>query len=198
MNERDDKRQDSEPDPLLRAARQLPRGIAPQRDLWPGIERAIAAPAPSRGWDWNRLTAQAAAVLLLVGGSSAVTWLAIEDGQPDLQPVATATGPLEFETVAGQFGGRYHLGPEFVDARNDLAAGLETKLASLPPETRRVVEKNIAAIRASISEMNQALANEPDNALLQDLLLGAYREELSLMRKVDSIAADSDMRRTDI
>ena len=147
-----------------------------------------------RGWtgSWRRCRRKR-------GGSSAVTWLAVEgDGQPDVQPVATATGPLEFETVAGQFGARYHLGPEFVDARNNLAAGLDAKLATLPPETRRVVEKNIAAIRASISEMNQALANEPDNALLQDLLLGAYREELSLMRKVDSIAADSDMRRTDI
>lgn len=199
MNESDDRRQDGEPDALLRAARQLPRGIAPQRDLWPGIERGIAAPAPSRGWDWNRIAAQAAAVVLLVGGSSAVTWLAVEgDGQPAVQPVATTTQPLAFDTVAGSFGGRYHLGPEFIDARNNLAAGLDAKLAQLPPETRAVIEKNIADIRGAISEMNQALANEPDNALLQDLLLGAYREELSLLRKVDSIAAASEMRRTDI
>ncbi|HEX2139121.1 MAG TPA: hypothetical protein VHG33_05355, partial [Woeseiaceae bacterium] len=101
MNDRDDRRQDSDPDPLLRAARQLPQGIAPQRDLWPGIERAISAP-PSRTWDWNRITAQAAAVLLLVGGSSAVTWLAVEGNEkPAVQPVAT-TQPLEFETVAGR------------------------------------------------------------------------------------------------
>lgn len=196
MNERDET-QDREVDALMRAARDLPRGVAPQRDLWPGIERAISMPAPSRRWDWNRIAAQAAAVVLLVGGSSAVTWLAVEEDRPAVQPVATAQ-PLEFERVAGSFGGRYHLGPEFIDARNGLAAGLDAKLAQLPPETRQAVEKNIADIRAAISEMNEALASEPDNALLQDLLLSAYREELDLMRKVDSIAAASEMRRTDI
>lgn len=196
MNERDEI-QDREADPLLRAAGELPRGIAPQRDLWPGIEREISRPTPSRRWDWNRIAAQAAAVVMLVGGSSAVTWVALEEGQTGVQPTAT-TPPLEFEMVAGNFGGRYHLGPEFIDARNGLAAGLDAKLEQLPPETREAVEKNIADIRAAISEMNKALANEPDNALLQDLLLGAYREELSLMRKVDTIAAASDMRRTDI
>lgn len=196
MNERDETG-GREADPLLRAARELPRGIAPQRDLWPGIERAIGRPAPSRRWDWNRVAAQAAAVVMLVGGSSAVTWVALEEGQPGVEPVAT-TPPLEFEMVAGSFGGRYHLGPEFIDARNGLAAGLDAKLAQLPPETRQAVEQDIADIRAAISEMNQALANEPDNALLQDLLLRAYREELSLMRKVDTIAAASEMRRIDI
>jgi hypothetical protein len=195
MNERDETLA-GETDALMRAARELPRGIAPQRDLWPGIERAINTPEPRRR-DWNRLVAQAAAVLLLVGGSSGVTWLALEGGQAPVQP-GTATQPLEFEMVAGSFGGRYHLGPEFIDARNGLAAGLEAKLAQLPPETRVAVEQNIADIRAAISEMNQALANEPDNALLQDLLLGAYREELRLMRQVDSIATASEMRRTDI
>ena len=195
MNERDET-EAGETDALMRAARELPRGLAPQRDLWPGIERAISTPEPRRR-DWNRLFAQAAAVLLLVGGSSGVTWLALEGGQPAVQP-GSAAPPLEFEMVAGSFGERYHLGPEFIDARNNLAAGLDAKLAQLPPETRVAVEKNIADIRSAIAEMNQALANEPDNALLQDLLLGAYREELRLMRKVDSIATANEMRRADI
>ena len=194
MNERDET-EAGETDALMRAARELPRGIAPQRDLWPGIEQAISKPEPRR--DWNRLLTQAAAVLLLVGGSSGLTWLALEGGQAPVQ-TGTRTQPLEFEMVAGSFGERYHLGPEFIDARNGLVAGLEAKLAQLPPETRLAVEQNIADIRAAISEMNQALANEPDNALLQDLLLSAYREELRLMRKVDSIATATEMRRTDI
>ena len=193
MNERDERQDDA----LMRAARELPRGVAPRRDLWPGIEHAISLPAPAPRFAWNRIAAQAAAVLLLVGGSSAVTWLALEGPQTQPAPVA-GTQPLHFETVAGSFGARYHLGPEFIDARNGLAAGLDAKLAQLPPATREAVEQNIADIRAAISEMNQALANEPDNALLQDLLLSAYREELELMRRVDSIAAASEMRRSDI
>lgn len=195
MNERDGT-EDREADPLMRAARELPRGIAPERDLWPGIADAISRPAPARRWNWNRIVAQAAVVVMLVGGSSALTWLLLEDGPVAVQPVQGP--PLAFEMVAGNFGSRYHLGPEFVDARNGLAAGLDARLAQLPPETREAVEKNIADIRAAISEMNQALAEEPDNALLRDLLLGAYREELDLMRKVETIAAASEMRRRDI
>lgn len=195
MNESDERVRD---DAVMRAARALPQEIAPERDLWPGIEAAIAARRARRGWQWNRLLAQAAAVVLLVGGSSGVTWLVLErGGAGDLAPAGTAEA-LQFDTVAGNFGGRYHLGPEFVDARADLAAGLDDKLRQLPPETRVAVEKNIADIRAAIGEMNRALASQPDNALLQGLLLDAYREELDLMKKVDSIARSATMRRTDI
>ena len=76
---------DYERDPLMLAARQLPQGIAPGRDLWPGIAAGIEEQreAPSRrGVGWNRLFAQAAAVLLLIGGSSGVTWLAMKQDAP--------------------------------------------------------------------------------------------------------------------
>ena len=59
MNEQTDDR-------LTAAARQLATEIRPQRDLWPGIERAITEPAPQRS-RWTPMFAQAAAVLLLVG-----------------------------------------------------------------------------------------------------------------------------------
>jgi hypothetical protein len=59
------------------------------------------------------------------------------------------------------------------------------------------VEKNIKAIRAAIDEINKALADEPDNVLLQELLLSTYREELSVMMKVDRVA-NAVMLRSDI
>jgi hypothetical protein len=183
-------------DELMRAARRLPRGIAPQRDLWPGIEKAIAEPARPSRFRWNKAFAQAAAVLLLVGGSSGITWLAMKQNQ-QAQPVVNGVQERRFETVAGNFGGKYNLGPDFMEARDNLASRMNAKLASLSPETRAAVEKNIADIRAAIDEINRALANEPDNALLQDLLLSAYREELTLMQKVDGLAS-SVMRRNDI
>ena len=64
MNEQRDDR-------LTAAARQLQTEIRPQRDLWPGIERAITEPAPQRS-RWTPMFAQAAAVLLLVGSSAGV------------------------------------------------------------------------------------------------------------------------------
>jgi hypothetical protein len=195
---------DYERDELILAARRLPAGITPERDLWPGIARAIEdtareqkGPALSRGRPgWNRIFAQAAAVVLLVGGSSGVTWFAMKQ---DAQPLATApsAGTLRFEPVAGSFGSQYHLGPEFLDARNELAARLEEELARLSPATRHEVETNLETIRAAILEINLALAEEPDNALLQRLLINAYRDELAVMSRVDGIAS-SVMRRSDI
>src|SRR5690606_1337643 len=190
---------DYERDPLMLAARQLPQGIAPGRDLWPGIAAGIEEQreAPSRrGAGWNRLFAQAAAVLLLIGGSSGVTWLAMKQDAP-----AVATEPsaevLKFQPVAGSFGSQYHLGAEFVEARNSLEARLDEELKRLSPETRAEVEANLNTIRAAIVEINLALANEPDNALLQELLMNAYRDELAVMSRVDGMAS-SVMRRNDI
>ena len=54
-------------DKLDQAARQLATEIAPERDLWPGIEQAIAAPPRRERSMWNTLWAQAAAIVLLVG-----------------------------------------------------------------------------------------------------------------------------------
>jgi len=195
---------DYERDELMLAARRLPAGIAPKRDLWPGIasaieekareERSLAQPRGRPGW--NRIFAQAAAVVLLVGGSSGVTWFAMKQ---DAQPVAAvpSAGTLTFQPVAGSFGSQYHLGPEFLDARNELAARLDEELARLSPATRVEVESNLETIRAAILEINLALAEEPGNALLQRLLINAYRDELAVMSRVDSIAS-SAMRRSDI
>jgi hypothetical protein len=194
---------DYEHDELMAAARRLPAGIAPQRDLWPGIAGAIEenargrGSAPSRGGPrWNRIFAQAAAVVLLVGGSSGVTWYAMKQ---DAQPTTTVPSveTLRFETVAGNFGSQYHLGPEFLEARNDLAARLDEELARLPAATRMEVERNLETIRAAILEINMALAEEPGNALLQSLLVNAYRDELAVMSRVDGIA-NSAVRRSDI
>ena len=100
MNENDSKNDDTmreDDDELVRAARRLGKGIAPGRDLWPGIAEAISNPAaadplsPRRGW--QRYFAYAAAVLLLVGGSSGVTWLVMNEAQPEhmaAQPVVGA------------------------------------------------------------------------------------------------------------
>jgi hypothetical protein len=60
-------------------------------------------------------------------------------------------------------------------------------LLRLSPEAREEVEQNLAIIRGAILQINEALQKEPDNALLQELLLNTYREELALMRRVGGL-----------
>lgn len=193
MNEIDDKNFDNE---LMAAAADLNTEVSPERDLWPGIEQAISQPAKPARTVWNSVWAQAAAILLLVGGSSGVTYLAITNDANVLSPVAG--GPaLVFESVSGSFGSMYNLGPDYQDARRSLAAKLDEELSRLTPEERDNVQKNIEVIRTAIDDINLALAEEPDNALLQKLLISTYREELDLMIRVDGITSAA-MRRGDI
>lgn len=201
-----DRRETLTEDDVMKLAAELPRELEPATDLWPGIASAIDGKAangnmqagdedtrPGRRFGWF---AQAAAVLLLVGASSGVTWLAMQE---EAAPGATVAdnGSLVFEPVSGSFGSQYSLGPDFQDARASLVTRLEAELDRLPPESREEVVNNLATIRAAISDINKALAEQPDNVLLQELLISTYREELAIMRKVDGISG-SVMRRTDI
>ena len=190
MNEIDDKGFD---DNLTAAAAGLATEVKPSRDLWPGIEAAISPPQTDTGWRWNGMFAQAAAVVLLIGGSSGLTYLAMHE---DRQPAVPVTA-LPFEPVSGSFGSHYTLGPDYQDARDDLWSKLQQELSHLAPKTQAEVEKNLLAIGDAITEINKALAQEPGNALLQDLLLSSYRKELALMTSVDGMAS-SVTRRNDI
>ena len=194
MNESNDSNFDDE---LMAAAAELATEVKPERDLWPGIEQAIVQPARPERTVWNSVWAQAAAVLLLVGGSSGVTYLALTGGDTGtVSPMAE--GPaLVFESASATFGSMYHLGPDYQDARRSLAVKVDEELSRLTPEERAEVQKNIDVIRTAIEDINEALAAEPDNELLQKLLLDTYREELNLMMRVDNITGAA-MRRGDI
>lgn len=166
-------------DALLARARDLSTGISPQQDLWPGIEAAISKPRVS--W-WTPRLAQAAAIVLLIGASSGLTWLTTKD---QVQVVEVVPAGLVFEQAS--FGGRYALGVGYQEAHRDLEAQLDTELQRLSPQARAEVETNLAIVRGAIEQINKALAEEPDNSLLQELLLQTYREELALMKRVGGL-----------
>ena len=193
MNEEGRKNHDDE---LMAAAAKLAKEVTPERDLWPRIAEAIAEPVKPRRTAWNGVWAQAAAVVLLIAGSSGITYLAVRDDADPLSPVAEGPAYV-FEPVSARFGGLYNLGPDYVDARLSLAAKMDDELKRLTPAQREEVAKNIEVIRTAIEDINKALVNDPDNALLQKLLINTYREELDLMMRVDSIT-NAAMRRGDI
>ncbi len=179
-------------DKLMTAAAQLSTEITPERDLWPDIEAAIADPAP-QGRSWTPYLAQAAAIVLLVGASSSITYMMTKSG-PNVSPDPSAPG-LDFEFVS--FGSNYELGQGFQDARSNLAAQLDIELDRLSPEARAGVVENLAVIRNAITEINSELEMEPDNILLQELLLKTYHDELTVMRKVGGLTQNV-MSRNDI
>ena len=193
MNNGNDRKPD---DKLMAMAASLPKDMAPERDLWPGIEQAIARPAIPAGGVWNTVWAQAAAIILLVAGSSGITYFAVKGDGAYRGPQIISSDNL-FESVSGDFGQQYTLGNDYLEARDELEGGLEEKLESLSRDAREDVIKNLNTIRIAIQDINESLAKEPGNMLLQELLLSTYHEEMSLMIKVDGIA-NTAMRREDI
>lgn len=184
-------------DKLMATAAALPTDVRPERDLWPDIEQAISRPLAEKRSAWNTVWAQAAAVILLVGGSSGLTYLTMKSGEDMTVPAVAAPTPLSFEPVAASFGSQYTLGPDYVDARRVLTGNLDEELDRLAPEAREEVVKNMQTIRDAIDDINQALADDPDNVLLQRMLLNTYRDELSLMMQIDGITRQM-MNRGDI
>ena len=180
---------DKTDDKILAAATRLKTEVAPERDLWPEIAAEISAPRRSR---WTPMLAQAAAVILLVGASSSITYLVVKEQG---QPITRVAPELVFEQTA--FGGRYNLGPGFQDARNELVAELDVELERLSPASRAEIETNIEMIHTAIIDINQALEKDPDNVLLQQQLLNAYLEELTLLRRVGGLTRNI-MARNDI
>ena len=180
MTERDDDR-------LTLDAGRLATEIAPERDLWPGIAEAINAP---RRTMWMPMLAQAAAVVLLVGASSMITYLVVKE---DPQIVEVTRPQLLTEPAA--FGGRSSLGEEYRLARGQVTARLNRELEQLSPETRADVERNLAVIRQAIADINEALQKEPDNELLQELLAKAYREEVAVMQRIGNLTQQVMLRK---
>jgi hypothetical protein len=194
MNERDDNANNAG---LMAKAAKLSTAVTPERDLWPGIEQVITAPPRRERSMWNTVWAQAAAVVLLVGGSSGLTYLAMTGDEDATVPGVSGIQALTFEPVSGSFGSQYNLGPDYLDARRVVSENLDEQLGKLSPEAREAVQRNMATIQKAIEDINLALAEDPDNVLLQQLLIDTYHDELALMRQVDGIS-NAAMYREDI
>jgi len=146
---------------LVGEARSLPRSILPERDLWTGIETRLApvAPtAPRRRW-YQPLVLLAAAIFLLIAGATLATVF---------QRRTSSQFALEQERYA--------------QATADLARKLVDDPAHLSASTRAVVERNLAIVDQAIREAEDALASDPGNAELEQMVLARYAQRLALLK----------------
>ena len=185
MTMTDDNKSD---DKLMMAARGLATEVAPERDLWPGVEEAIQTQKQPQRSRMPPMLAQAAAVVMLIGASSMVTYSLIKYDDANTAPQAVVRVEptnLVFEQAA--FGADQTFDSVFGRASGNVAANLNRGLENLSPETRADVERNLAVIRQAITDISQALEDEPNNAFLQELLVEAYGNELALMNRVGTM-----------
>ncbi len=181
-------RPDNGTDRWQQAASGLSAEIAPERDLWPDIAARIEAePHAQTARGWSVAGALAAAVALVALSSLTTLWISGRDAGPEISQVVPPPGGSAMMPSAA-FGPDHELGPKYRRARNELTVDLESRLQALPPSTRHTVERNLEQIRVALAEINAALAEDPGNMLLQQLLLAAYQDELTVLTEVNRMA----------
>jgi hypothetical protein len=80
-------------------------------------------------------------------------------------------------------------------ARDALLVQFHEAFATLKPETRDAIAKNLAVMQAAADEIDAALAQDPASGMLQGMLAGTYKQELNLYSTVVT-ARDGLTRRT--
>ncbi len=176
--------------------RVLPQGLLPERDLWPDIQASIRpVVTESRGSRFDRFYPLAAAAVLLVFVSSGLNFLNEEGGAPVLSQQSSELGNgglLNTSFNSSASGQRISAGYEQV--RDELERDLVSRLESLSPKEKVVIEQNIKKIDAALAEINAALKADPSNMLLQRLLISAYSDDLALFGEINSMTRNLDER----
>lgn len=175
----------------ISSLRELPRDIPPGRDLWPAIEsrlaeeahasQAVAGTASSRHMRMRLIAAAAMIATLAVG-----IWI----GRTEW-PLASrsAPGSLTAGTMLpaeepGAVQAAYRMDGKYMRDRAALVKSLEAQLAALPPESRAKVMNSLATIQNSKRDLEAALGRDPSNALLQELLVNTYQDEMRVLTAV--------------
>ena len=183
---------------VVSSLRDLPAAVQPPRDLWAGIEArivaeghiAVADPGTRKraGSNLSRLRWMAAAAV--VAALAVGMWVGrsvLPTTRPTTSPrmstSITFTLPTNDGTAALQ--AAYFADPKYRKQREALVISLEAKLASLPPESQTKVISSLATIHKSIQDLEAEIGKDPSNALLQELLVNTYQDEMRVLTTVN-------------
>jgi anti-sigma factor RsiW len=176
---------------LLGEVRALPRDLAPPAELWEAL-RAETSARPSRAARTVRLTRRelAAAAVLLVALSSGITAALLRGrgGPAPAGPVAVAGAVARPPAAWVEF---RQAEAEYVRTADDLEAVLATSRDALAPETVEVVEENLRIIDAAIRDAREALARDPANAELSNVLAATYRDKIDVLERTLRLSAQT-------
>lgn len=172
---------------LTMRARHLEDPTTDLAELWPGIRSRIenaklvtlAPDSPSRRWRRPR-------PVLMVVGLVAVLVLAVWLGArtrlaPDRAPSAEATGDTSRSVVFVSDSVR-----AYEEEAKILLDRLELTRSGLEPGAAAAIDKDLAVIDSAIAELQTAIARDPRNPALQQLLATSYRQKVEVLKRVSN------------
>jgi hypothetical protein len=185
--------------------RELPQAIEPPRDLWSQIEarleprqagatettgaRAIAPRQRAARLRWLAAAAMVASVAVGVWiGRSVLPGTVQLVKVPGPVPGPLGPGPTTAVPVMPgaptALDASYVSDPRYARQRAALLRSLQAQLAALPPQSRAKVTASLATIEKAKQDLEQALGKDPGNALLQELLVNTYQDEMRVLTDV--------------
>lgn len=182
----------------------LARDLPPPAATWQAVEARLSPRrAPVAHWRSFALAASVATLAVLLGltaierpagTGSVASGPAGATVTPDPTSARIDPDALRTAELPPSLGGREALGPGFLRVRAQVSTDFQTRLEQLDPVTRQVVETNLDVIHAALGRIEAALDADPDNTLLQELLVSTWRQELDYMGHVNRMPEPLDRR----
>jgi len=184
---------------VLERAAGLPKSIDPPAEAWSNIRTAIlreenavkSVTRPGREHFWNRrfaLVAAAAAVLVAVLSSSGTAWY------------LSTRSPRDVVSREPRTASRWTLAAytEFTIEENnylrtvaDLQTILDQQESVLAPETVAQLKSSLRTIDEAILEARTALARDPSNKVLIDMVSSGYKQKVDLLKRTTEMTRGS-------
>jgi anti-sigma-K factor RskA len=184
---------------ILARAAGLPKSIDPPAEAWSNIRAAIerdehaieAHDTSSRSGLWRQpyfLAAAAILVAVLSSGGTAryMSLRGVDGNSPNSIAGNTSAGATSATLVAFTIEENNYL--RNVAVLQDL---LDQQEASLAPETVAQLKASLRTIDEAILEARTALARDPANKMLIEMLSGTYRQKMDLLRRTAEMTRGS-------
>ena len=161
---------------LARDTAQLPRVMAPQRDLWSGVADQLGQ---KRVLPWRRWASFAAAAILLVASSSAITVLYMR------QSLDVPQGIVQAQKETSPVLAAFHASEQsYSTAIEQLTETLHQRRNALAPETVAAIESNLKVIDEAIRASRLALDADPHNQASVHTILAMYKRKVDLLQQI--------------
>jgi anti-sigma factor ChrR (cupin superfamily) len=175
---------------IVARAKELPRSIEPPAEAWTGIRSAIArderavrgsGSAVRIGERRRPYLAAAAVVLAAVLSSAGTAWYLSARNPAD--NLATATAFNSSSATPATLAAFTIEENNYLRTASRLQDLLDQQEGSLAPETVAQLRASLHAIDDAIIEARNALARDPANKLLVEMLSSSYRQKVDLLRR---------------
>lgn len=170
---------------LLDSARSLPRGIAPPPEVWGALQARVKAnprkpAAPARSWNLGWLAAAAAVVFFV--GAALLLPPSVGKGKGKgvvvQSPVAAQQSPVVLAVAQN-----------YEPTLADLRRTLDQQRSTLSPATLQVIEKAVATCDTAIAEARAALASDPANQSLMQILSAQFEHKVELLQRATQLSS---------